>query len=67
MRPYKFAAITAALFGTALTNPARAEWLEAKSAHFTMVGDVSEQLLRRRVDRLERFDAMMRLIVPGST
>ena len=60
------AAAAFGLFTTALTTPAHAEWLEAKSTHFTLVGDVAESMLRRRVDRLERFDAMMRLIVPAS-
>ncbi|MFM5886355.1 MAG: DUF1570 domain-containing protein [Novosphingobium sp.] len=56
-----------ALALTALAAPAHAEWLEAKSTHFTLVGDVSEQQIKRRVDRLERFDAMMRIILPGAT
>lgn len=60
------AAAAFGLFTTALTTPAHAEWLEAKSAHFTLVGDVSEPRLRRKVERLERFDAMMRLIVPNA-
>ncbi len=60
-------AIAAALLAAILSVPAQAEWLEARSKHFTIVGDVSEQLLRRQVDRLERFDATMRLIVPEAT
>lgn len=48
------------------SGAAHAEWLEGKSRHFTVVGDVSEPILRRRVERLERFDAMMRMMVPRS-
>lgn len=60
-------AAVVALSILAAATPAQAEWLEAKSVHFTLIGDVSEQQIRRRVDRLERFDAMMRLILPGAT
>ena len=48
-------------------NPAQARWIEAESAHFTLVGDVPEAVMRRRVERLERFDAVMRQIVPNAT
>jgi tetratricopeptide (TPR) repeat protein len=50
-----------------LSAPAHAEWLEATSKHFTVTGDLSEPILRRRVGHLERFDAVMRLMVPKST
>jgi tetratricopeptide (TPR) repeat protein len=59
--------VAAALISVALSGQAQAEWLEARSRHFTVVGDISEQSLRRQVDRLERFDATMRLILPRST
>ena len=45
---------------------ARAEWLEVKSAHFTLTGDLDEATLRRRAERLERFDATIRQIIPKS-
>lgn len=61
-----FSAVSAFAF-VALAQPANAEWLEAKSTHFTVVGDVSQDVIKRRVERLERFDAMMRQIVPNST
>lgn len=67
MKHRLFAAVWAAASTLALAAPARAEWIEAKSTHFTLVGDVGEDMVRRRVDRLERFDAMMRTLVPGST
>jgi tetratricopeptide (TPR) repeat protein len=57
------AAALALVMGAAA--PARAEWLEARSRHFTMVGDVSEQFLRRRIARLERFDAALRKLFPA--
>jgi tetratricopeptide (TPR) repeat protein len=49
----------------AAVSTARAEWLEAKSKHFTVVGDVSEQFLQRRTARLERFDAALRKLFPA--
>lgn len=51
----------------AIAHPAQAEWIEAKSTHFTLVGDMSDDLVRRRIERLERFDAAMRQVVPKST
>ncbi len=67
MKFRKLTAVTLGLISAAVTAPAHAEWLEAKSKHFTLVGDVAEPLLRRRVERLERFDAVMRLMVPATT
>lgn len=61
---------SAALLATALAGfgtPAHAEWLEARSAHFTVIGDVGKATLERRIERLERFDAMLRQVVPKST
>ena len=43
-----------------VTTPASAEWLEAKSPHFTVYGDMSEGELRTRTERLERFDSLLR-------
>ena len=60
MRSYKLAALTLAFFTIALTTPAQAEWLEAKSRHFTVYGDLPEADLRQRTQRLERFDAALR-------
>ena len=60
MRSHKLAALTLAFFTTALTTPAHAEWLEAKSKHFTVYGDMPEADLRQRTQRLERFDAALR-------
>lgn len=40
--------------------PAQAEWIEAKSPHFTVVGDMSESELRERTLQLERYDSMLR-------
>lgn len=53
----------AALLATALAGfgaPAHAEWLEARSAHFTVYGNMSADDLRARTLKLERFDALMR-------
>lgn len=48
---------------------ARAEWLEARSAHFRVLGDLSEKDLRERTIKLERFDGFMRglLKVPDNS
>ncbi len=54
-------AVAAAISGSAA---AHAEWLEAKSQHFTLVGDLPEATMRRRVMRLERFDSVLRAILP---
>lgn len=42
-------------------TPARAEWREASSDHFLIYADAGEEWTRKFADRLERFDAMMRL------
>lgn len=56
------AAIVAAASLFAMAQPAHAEWLQATSKHFIVYGDMSEADLRKRVDRLERFDAAMRIM-----
>lgn len=54
--------ITAASGLLWLAAPAHAEWLEARSPHFTVYGDMSESDLRTRTQRLEQFDALLRRI-----
>ena len=63
----RFSAFTAAASAVALmalnaAAPADAEWLEAKSPHFIVYGDMSEPELRYQTERLERFDSMMRML-----
>ena len=53
-------AALAAVSLAAFVQPAHAEWRQAKSKHFLVYGDMSEADLRRRTERLERFDAAMR-------
>ncbi|HET9510536.1 MAG TPA: hypothetical protein VFO80_05240, partial [Sphingomonas sp.] len=53
--------LTAALFAIS-SSPAYAEWREARSDHFRIFADASEPWLRRYADRLERFDATMRIV-----
>ena len=48
-----------ALFGV-LATPAHAEWRRAESQHFIAFGQMSDSDLRTRLERLEKFDAMMR-------
>lgn len=40
----------------AVAAPAQAEWLEAKSRHFTLISDTNEKTLRRQSEALERLD-----------
>ena len=59
----RFPALTiavAALTAVISPSPAHAEWLEAKSRHFTVYGDMPETALRQRVQELEKFDAALR-------
>lgn len=56
-------AVLAATTAVALASPAHAEWLEAKSTHFTVIGDTSEADLRRRTLELERYDATLRYLL----
>jgi tetratricopeptide (TPR) repeat protein len=57
------AASAAAVISLNLSTPAQAEWMEAKSPHFIVYGDMSEQDLRNRTERLERFDSLMRSLL----
>ena len=54
----------AALLAAAILAPsaARAEWREASSDHFVVYADANDKWLRGYAERLERFDAAMRLI-----
>jgi len=40
-------------------SPAQAEWLEAKSENFTVVGDMPERELRQWSERLEQYHGML--------
>lgn len=46
-----------------IAAPAQAEWLEARSPHFTVIGDLSERELRERTLQLERYDATLRYLL----
>ena len=48
--------LLALLCGLLMAPAARAEWLEAKSRHFTLYSDTSEKALRRQSEQLERLD-----------
>ncbi|MFC0587819.1 hypothetical protein ACFFF7_00165 [Novosphingobium aquiterrae] len=43
-----------------LAAPAQAEWIEAKSKHFTVYGDMKPDDLKARTLELEKFDAVLR-------
>ena len=51
---------TAGAFLALAAAPAQAKWLEAKSPHFTVIGDMSEAKLRARSLELERYSAALR-------
>lgn len=53
---------SATLLSFAAAPQAAAQWTEATSKHFIVVADMPEPQLRRYTERLERFDAAMRLI-----
>ncbi|MBM0169072.1 DUF1570 domain-containing protein [Altererythrobacter sp. C41] len=53
----------AAFIAVLVSGPAHAEWLEATSPHFTVVGDMSERELRERTVALEQYDAMLRYVL----
>jgi tetratricopeptide (TPR) repeat protein len=48
-------------------SPARAEWLEASSAHFVVYADDTERDLRRYSDQLERYHAAMAFLTGRNT
>ncbi len=52
----------AAVLSAFVSPAAHAEWFEAKSEHFHIYADATEAWLRRYADRLERFDATMRIV-----
>jgi tetratricopeptide (TPR) repeat protein len=41
------------------------DWIEAKTEHFTIYGNVSSDEMRKYATRVERFDAAMRALVPA--
>jgi hypothetical protein len=46
----------------ALGSPAHAAWYEAKSKHFIIYADDKPERIRRFAERLERFDAAVRIV-----
>ena len=61
--------IRALALGIALTfacaaGPVRADWLKAETDHFIVYGDASEGDIRAFVQRVERFDGLLRAYYP---
>lgn len=56
--------ILACLTFSLAPTAANAAWREARSAHFIIYGDVSEKELREFSTKLERFDAVLRKVLP---
>lgn len=61
-RKLHVAAAVASLAAAFSSVPAQAEWHRAESKHFIAYADTSESKLKERVERLERFDALMRTL-----
>lgn len=47
-----------------LASPVRAEWLKGESEHFIVYGDTSERQMRSYVQKIERFDQVLRAYYP---
>ncbi|PZO38978.1 MAG: hypothetical protein DCE92_05005 [Alphaproteobacteria bacterium] len=47
-------------------SPVRAEWLKGESEHFVVYGDTSERQMRSYVQKIERFDQVLRAYYPTS-
>lgn len=56
-------AFAAFLIVIAAAAPTHAEWREAKSEHFVVVGDMSERELRDWTGKLEQYDGMLRYLL----
>lgn len=55
--------IVAALSATILAaSPARAEWVEASSEHFLVMGDMKPEQVRDWATKLERIDRLLRIV-----
>lgn len=63
MKAYCIKAFAAVLAACSFIAPAHAEWREATSPHFTVVGDMAESELRERTLQLERYDATLRYLL----
>lgn len=62
--PFSRHLIVLAITLLAMASPARAEWLKGESEHFIVYGDTSERGMTRYVQKLERFDQVLRLYLP---
>lgn len=54
--------VLALLLATFMSMPARADWREARTAHFDLYVDDTEDVARAFATKLERFDAALRLL-----
>ena len=54
-----FAGLAAVVFACSAIAPAQAEWLEARSENFKVIGDMPEAELRRWSVRLEQYHGML--------
>ncbi len=59
MKTYLLKALAALLVLCSVAAPAQAEWREAKSENFTVIGDMPESELRRWSERLEQYHGML--------
>lgn len=60
---FKLASLVGAFLAALLfAAPARADWIEGRTTHFTFYGDMAPDAMRRIAERLERYDAALRRI-----
>jgi tetratricopeptide (TPR) repeat protein len=59
MKTYLLKAFWAVLITLAAAAPAHAEWREAKSENFVVIGDMPESELRQWTERLEQYHGML--------
>lgn len=63
-RAFRAAAMAVVGLMVVAVSPAKAEWRKATSEHFEVYGDVSEGTLRNYVQKVERFDHLLRTWFP---
>ena len=60
----RFVLASALLALSIMATPARADWLKGESEHFVVYGNTSERSMRSYVQKLERFDQVLRAHFP---
>jgi hypothetical protein len=53
--------------GLCFASPARADWKEARSQHFIVYSEGSESALRESIEKLEKYEFMLRVVSNSTT